>query len=395
MFYSLYLVFSSSFLMTTKRAILIGFNYKSSSCPLSGCWNDVKNVKSYLLTKGYDQANITLITDEETSDRGKALDFTVVGTTLHTAGTKIEEFIHSAEAKVEEAVHLTSGKVEEIIHVAETKVEEVVHTLATNAVNMVHVAETKIDSLVAQAGPVITSLEEKVEAQVGGLVAEAGPIITSLEEKVEAQVMAGVGAKDGPSGASVPLSKDWVLDQMMDFIETVQPGDQLFFHYSGHGGQLPDTSGDEPTGMDDCIYSGDLTPITDDNLRKVLVDTLPAGAKLVVILDCCHSGTGMDLPYVKGPRGTIIENKAPVTNEVYCLSACQDDQTAADTSFGRIPQGALTHAFLDVMTTADASKKPIKWITLVNSVMRETRTFNQKAQLSMNNRYGYMNNIDF
>jgi hypothetical protein len=98
---------------------------------------------------------------------------------------------------------------------------------------------------------------------------------------------------------------------------------------------------------------------------------------------------------VKGPRGTIIENKAPVINEVYCLSACQDDQTAADTSFGRIPQGALTHAFLDVMTTADASKKPIKWITLVNSVMRETRTFNQKAQLSMNNRYGYMNNIDF
>ena len=37
--------------------------------------------------------------------------------------------------------------------------------------------------------------------------------------------------------------------------------------------------------------------ITDDELFKILVKDLPEGCKLTAVMDCCHSGTGLDLPY--------------------------------------------------------------------------------------------------
>jgi len=35
----------------------------------------------------------------------------------------------------------------------------------------------------------------------------------------------------------------------------------------------------------------------DDELNDILEKGLPSGVRLTVIMDCCHSGTGMDLPY--------------------------------------------------------------------------------------------------
>jgi hypothetical protein len=37
--------------------------------------------------------------------------------------------------------------------------------------------------------------------------------------------------------------------------------------------------------------------ITDDELKKVLCATLPAGCILYAIFDCCHSGTIVDLHF--------------------------------------------------------------------------------------------------
>jgi hypothetical protein len=48
----------------SKKALLIGINYVGTSSALNGCINDVTNMKAYLLTKGYSDANITVLTDE-------------------------------------------------------------------------------------------------------------------------------------------------------------------------------------------------------------------------------------------------------------------------------------------------------------------------------------------
>lgn len=51
-----------------KRAFLCGINYTGSSNPLNGCVNDVKDINNFLVSScGYEQKNITLITDETQS----------------------------------------------------------------------------------------------------------------------------------------------------------------------------------------------------------------------------------------------------------------------------------------------------------------------------------------
>ncbi len=68
----------------------------------------------------------------------------------------------------------------------------------------------------------------------------------------------------------------------------------LIFHYSGHGSQVADVSGDEIDKKDETICPHDFAEagmIKDDDFRSMLRD-LPEGVNLDVFLDSCHSGTG-------------------------------------------------------------------------------------------------------
>ncbi|KAJ3071658.1 hypothetical protein HDU98_004979 [Podochytrium sp. JEL0797] len=83
-----------------------------------------------------------------------------------------------------------------------------------------------------------------------------------------------------------------------------RPGDQLFFSYSGHGSQIKDPDGDREDGMDDTICPVDFETsgmIDSDMLHKALVTAMPQGCRLTVVMDCCHSGTMMELPYTYQP----------------------------------------------------------------------------------------------
>ncbi|CAK9011876.1 unnamed protein product [Durusdinium trenchii] len=78
-----------------------------------------------------------------------------------------------------------------------------------------------------------------------------------------------------------------------------EPGDCLLLHYSGHGGRMPrEGSGSEwhetlcPVDMD---TEGMLL---DTELFETLVRPLPAGCRLTCILDSCHSGGVLDLPFI-------------------------------------------------------------------------------------------------
>ncbi|GAB4371722.1 MAG: caspase family protein [Deltaproteobacteria bacterium] len=79
-------------------------------------------------------------------------------------------------------------------------------------------------------------------------------------------------------------------------VADARPGDSLVFHYSGHGAQVRDLSGDELSdNLDEIICPYDLDwdhPFTDDDLAGICRE-VPKRALLTVILDCCHSGTGL------------------------------------------------------------------------------------------------------
>lgn len=46
-------------------------------------------------------------------------------------------------------------------------------------------------------------------------------------------------------------------------------GDVLFFHFSGHGTQIPDRASEESDGKDEAICPTDMNVIADDDLRAL------------------------------------------------------------------------------------------------------------------------------
>jgi metacaspase-1 len=80
-----------------------------------------------------------------------------------------------------------------------------------------------------------------------------------------------------------------VLAGMRAAAKALKKGDLFFLSYSGHGGQVPDTSGDEPDKKDEtwCLYDGQLI---DDELYFEL-SKFAAGVRVLVLSDSCHSGS--------------------------------------------------------------------------------------------------------
>jgi hypothetical protein len=77
-------------------------------------------------------------------------------------------------------------------------------------------------------------------------------------------------------------------------IEGTQPGDRVFFHYSGHGSRVKDLNGDEADGYDETIAPYDVTlrgenMIIDDELGQLVAQL--SGRLAVLVFDSCHSGT--------------------------------------------------------------------------------------------------------
>eukprot|EP00250_Pteridium_aquilinum_P016089 c22933_g1_i1 orf=127-1470(+) len=90
-----------------------------------------------------------------------------------------------------------------------------------------------------------------------------------------------------PTGANIKRA-------LHDLVDTAQPGDVLFFHYSGHGTRLPaETGEDDDTGYDECIVPCDMNLINDDDFRE-LIDKLPRGVTFTIVSDSCHSGGLID-----------------------------------------------------------------------------------------------------
>ncbi|KAM3355552.1 Metacaspase-2 [Capsicum chinense] len=148
-------------------------------------------------------------------------------------------------------------------------------------------------------------------------------------------------------------------------VQGCQAGDSLVFHYSGHGSQQRNYTGDEVDGFDETLCPLDFETqgmIVDDEINATLVRPLPRGAKLHAIIDACHSGTMLDLPFLCRMDRTgryVWEDHRPQSGawkgtsggEVISFSGCDDDQTSADTdSLSKVTStGAMTFSFIQAI----------------------------------------------
>ena len=92
-----------------------------------------------------------------------------------------------------------------------------------------------------------------------------------------------------------------IIDAYKTIIGQAEENDAVFLHYSGHGTKLRDRDGDEGDGYDEALVPRDFQSsgmILDDDLYEYLIKDLPDGVHMTCLMDCCHSGTIMDLPYL-------------------------------------------------------------------------------------------------
>lgn len=85
-------------------------------------------------------------------------------------------------------------------------------------------------------------------------------------------------------------TRDAVKSAIKSASKELSSGDMLLLSYSGHGGFVPDTNGDESDdNLDEtwCLYDGQLI---DDELFY-LWSKFKKGVRIVVLSDSCHSGT--------------------------------------------------------------------------------------------------------
>lgn len=91
-----------------------------------------------------------------------------------------------------------------------------------------------------------------------------------------------------------------IMNAYRNVVRESAKGDTVFLHYSGHGGRKEDLNGDEDDGFDETLIPVDFQSagqIVDDVLCDQLVKKMPQGVLATSLMDCCHSGTVLDLPY--------------------------------------------------------------------------------------------------
>jgi metacaspase-1 len=150
-----------------------------------------------------------------------------------------------------------------------------------------------------------------------------------------------------------------ILNELAKVIMYAQRNNQLkefWFHYSGHGSSILDWNvKDEADGRDEVIVPLDYQHsgyIPDDILHHYL-SYLPKQCKCICFMDCCHSGTILDLKYKYDIqfRPSIDHKNSKTKNPIILISGCTDKQTSADAYINTTKkfEGAMTRSFLDII----------------------------------------------
>jgi len=122
--------------------------------------------------------------------------------------------------------------------------------------------------------------------------------------KFDAEDMATLAAAQGIKPTTLLTRKATsanVLEAVRAAAGALRGGDLFFVSYSGHGGQIDDTSGDEPDAKDEtwCLYDAELI---DDEVFNELT-RFREGVRIIVLSDSCHSGSVVRARETTAPAG--------------------------------------------------------------------------------------------
>ncbi len=179
---------------------------------------------------------------------------------------------------------------------------------------------------------------------------------------------------------------DAIVNAFKSFlIEQTGPGDIVYFHFSGHGGQVEDDGkhgpnpkpGDEFDGLDESLIPSDYAAqddgsknIRDDELEQLLAGL--SGRHVTLTADSCFSGTitrngrrlvrGVKISRAVAPNGRgdkdgpsgLFPEGTRLPGSLVVISAARNNQLASETSDDTTGQemGALSYAFVRALAGA-------------------------------------------
>lgn len=185
-------------------------------------------------------------------------------------------------------------------------------------------------------------------------------------------------------------TREAVIAGFREHLAKAGPGDVALFYYAGHGSQEqapPEFWHLEPDRLDETLVCYDSREeggwdLADKELAALIDEVSAGGAHVVVILDCCHSGSGTrDLDaqatavrraptdlrtrpiesFLVGAtqadalasrRGLKGERTAWPVGRHILLAACRDEQEASEYHGGGRPRGAFSYFLGDTLRTA-------------------------------------------
>ena len=163
--------------------------------------------------------------------------------------------------------------------------------------------------------------------------------------------------RDDINNASKMPTRNNILTNLSNLVNQSATLSEIWFHYSGHGSQIKaGPNSNEIDNLDEVIVPIDYQKsgfIIDDEIFNIIKNVK---CKMILIFDCCHSGSMCDLQWsFLYTGGSIMKslntNKSIANPNIYCFSGCKDSQTGADAYSIEQAQnvGAFTDAFIQCL----------------------------------------------
>lgn len=158
-------------------------------------------------------------------------------------------------------------------------------------------------------------------SSLGGCVRDVGHVETFLRTKLnlpDQRIIMLTATNAGKEEPPEPREK-WptyenIVGSFKRLADAALPGDQVYIHYSGHGGRtptrLPDLKGE--SGLDEALVptdigSSDARYLRDLELAHLLKTMVDKGLVVTVILDSCHSGGA-----TRGQGGAVVRGLSTI-----------------------------------------------------------------------------------
>ena len=155
---------------------------------------------------------------------------------------------------------------------------------------------------------------------------------------------------------------------------------EIFLHYSGHGSFVIDIDQHRESDSKDEVlvpidWNGNSDRlIKDDDIYNELAK-LPSLCNLFALIDCCNSGTILDLPNIcridNSNLVTFDSNPEIKSTNLNCniikIGGCRDYQISAETRIGFQIEGVLTNTFLKSMKNLNYNCTGEQLIKLIKS----------------------------